>query len=111
MIEAGFDRSEPLIRKFLEANVSIFLALQPLRFRAEFHQSPLGSREVVRFERAADLLAVDLDEGVVKSIAVPVEALGDLVKLLRFFRHLIHAKDYRVANAKMSIQKTAVNIS
>ena len=95
-LEAGLDRSEPLIRKFLEADVSILLALGPLGLRAEFHQPPLGNREVVRLERAPDLLAVDLDEGVVKSNAVPVEALGDLVKLLRFFRHLIHAKEQRV---------------
>ena len=84
-LEAGLDRCEPFIREFLEADVSILLALQPLRFRAEFHQSPLGDGEVVRLERAPDLLAVDLDEGVADSAAVPVEALGDLVELLSFF--------------------------
>ena len=42
------------------------------------------------------MLAVDLDERVVKSIAVPVEALDQLVRLLRYFRHLTHAKEYRV---------------
>ena len=96
-LETGLDRREPFIRKFLEPDVPILLALQPLGFRAEFDQPPFGNREVGCLERAPGLLAVDLDEGVVKSIAVPVKALGDLVELLRFFRHLIHAKEYRVA--------------
>ena len=91
-LEAGLDRGEPLVRKVHKVDISILPALQPIRFRAEFHQAPPGNREVVRLERTPDLLAVDLDDGVVKSIAVPVEALGDLVKLLRFFRHLTHAK-------------------
>ena len=95
-LEAGLDRREPFIRKFLEPDIPILPALQTLGFRAEFHQPPLRDREVGRLERAPDLLAVDLDRGLIKSIAVPVEALGDLVKLLRFFRHLIHAKEYRV---------------
>ena len=51
-LEAGLDRRQPLVSEFLEANISILLALQPLGFRAEFHQSPLGDSEVVRFERA-----------------------------------------------------------
>ena len=70
-----------------------------------------GDGEVIRLERAPELVAVDLDQGVIKSIAVPVEALGDLVKLLRFFWHLIHAKEYRITNEKIPMSQIAVNAS
>ena len=73
-----------------------FLGLQTLGFGAEFHQPPLRDREIARLERAPDLLAVDLDKGVVDSVAVPVEALGDLVEFLSFLVHPTHAKEYRV---------------
>ena len=94
-VEAGLDRREPLIREFIEADIAIFFALQSLRFGAEFHQPPLGDREVVRLEREPDLLAVDLDEGAVMSISVPVEATATLLKHPRFLRHASRAKVYR----------------
>ena len=60
-------------------------------------KSPLRNCEVGRLERAPDLLAVDLDDGVVKSIAVPAEALGDVLRTPKIFWHLTHAVEYRVA--------------
>ena len=101
-LEPGLDRRDPFICKFLEPDVPILLALQPLGFRAEFPPPPFGNGEVGRLDRAPDRLAVDLDEGLVKSIAVPAEALGGLVNLLRFFRHLTHAVEYRVAKIAAS---------
>ena len=59
-LEAGLDRREPLVRGFLEPDISIFFALQPLGFRAEFHQPPLGNREVIRLERTPVCLPLTL---------------------------------------------------
>ena len=80
LIEASHSSASSSKRTF-----RFFLDLQPLGFRAKFHQPPLGYCKVARFERAHDLLAVDLNEDVVESLVVFAEAFGDLVELLRFF--------------------------
>ena len=85
-LEARLDRREPSVCKFLEPDVPILLALQPLSFRTEFPQPPLSNGEVRGIERTSDLLAVDLDAGVVNLVALSVKALCGLLKLLRLFR-------------------------